>query len=118
MKRLTLAALLLASCTSAGGAPVVARVEAQGAATVAFDLNSYLVLSESGGFAQLRDTNGLPIYQVDFEPGVLIVGHLRDPKMRWTGDPGDPIPPDAWPWVLAVLTPAEISAMGLIAAPE
>ncbi len=102
--------LFLASCA----APlVIARVETDGAATVAFDSNSYVVFSQADGFAQLRDTSGLPIYQIEFDPGVLIVGHIKDPKVTWRGDPTLPIPLEVWPWVQAVLTPAEIAALAL-----
>lgn len=113
MHRAILIALLLASCTSTGGAPVVSRVETTGALSLAFDLDSYVVVSGASGYAQLRTTVGLPLYQIEFEPDSVIVGHLQDPKVSWTGKPGDPIPLELWPDVLAVLTPAEIAAMGL-----
>lgn len=109
--------LLLASCTSTGGAPVVARVETSGALSIAFDANSYVAISGASGYAQLRDTRGLPLYQIEFGPDTVLVGHLRDPEVSWRGAPGEPVPADFWPWVEAVLTPAEIDAMGLIQEP-
>ena len=115
MKRVLLlaVALVLAACTATGGAPAVARVESEGAVSLAFDLNSYVVVADASGYAQVRTPMGLPIYQIEFPADTIMVGHVTDPKVSWTGKKGDPIPPEFWPYVEAVLIQAEIDAMGL-----
>lgn len=111
-------ALCGACVTSTGGSPLNAYATSTGDATVAYDLNTLVVVADGTGTAILRDAMTKLTLYPPFAwngSGVWIKIHNDDGGEKFSGhwDLGVPLPPWTEPYVMAVLSLSEINDLGI-----